>query len=189
MYVVKMCTCIEDLYWTEIRLPLGPTVLLGVAALLVYRLTKFFTAELADADDESVITDDTAWDPYAENSGSEDSDAEDSGAEDSGPDVPVPDDSVADDSDPGDPDLVSALPPSASFWHSKVSNAAFDNVDPQDIFPEDDTEYVVSLIDAPVLAGPDVPVISSTEEASSEAALPSPGIAGTPFGSSPPDAA
>jgi hypothetical protein len=194
-----MCTCIEDLYWAEIRVPLGPTVLLGVGALLVYRLWKFVAAVVEDCDAESVMT------------GSEDSD-EDSGDGDEADDYYETDDAEADEaadavtSDPEDalfdpsaedPDVE--YPYSAGLtvtpWGLSVPNELFD-ADPAEnpeIFPEDDTVYEVSLIDAPT-PGPTPPptpapeVISSTEEASSDTAPPLPEIGGTPSESSPPDA-
>lgn len=156
-----MCTCIEDLYNAEIRVPLGPTVLLGVGALLVYRIWKFVAAAVQD-DEESVMTDET------------DSDDESDATE--------------------DPVSAALTTAQASFRHSKVENEHFDQAADPDIFSDDDdpseyevspAEYEVSLIDAPT-PGPDV--ISSTEEASSDTALPSPETAGTPSGSSPPDA-
>ena len=153
-----MCTCVEDLYWAEIRVPLGPTVLLGVGALLAYRLWKF-VAITEDVDDESVMSGSQDADQDAESS---DQDAESSDHED----------------EPAD---------GLTCWDSKVPNV---DEGTQEIFPEDDSEYEVSLIDAPT-PGPTPSdhtpdVISSTEEASSDTVPPSPETDETPSVSSPP---
>lgn len=208
----EMCTCIEDLYWAEIRVPLGPAVLLGVGALLVYRLWKFVAAVVEDCDDESGVSGsddesvmsgsedeysgygDEADDDYCEDDDCED-DCEDE-ADEAGEADDEEDDGDAVTSDPEDalfdpsaedPDVE--YPYSAGLtvtpWGLSVPNAAAN----PEIFPEDDTVYEVSLIDAPTpgpaLVAPDV--ISSTEEASSDTALPLPEIGGTLSGSSPPD--
>jgi hypothetical protein len=154
----EMCTCVEDLYWAEIRVPLGPTVLLGVGALLAYRLWKF-VAITEDVDDESVMSGSQDADQDAESS---DQDAESSDHED----------------EPAD---------GLTCWDSKVPNV---DEGTQEIFPEDDSEYEVSLIDAPT-PGPTPSdhtpdVISSTEEASSDTVPPSPETDETPSVSSPP---
>lgn len=201
-----MCTCIEDLYRAEIRVPLGPTVLLGVGVLLAYRLWKYVAAAVEN-DDESVMTDDTAWESESESEDTEDTedtdaeDLEDTDSEDM--DAEDPEDAPYDPS-AEDPDSVAT----ASFWHSKVENELFAPAAGPEIFSEDDpaeydvsltepdvslTEPDVSLIDAPIpgptLSVEDVPaVISSTEEASSDTVPPSPEIDGTPSESSPPDA-
>lgn len=172
-----MCTCVEDLYWAEIRVPLGPTVLLGVGALLVYRLVKYVVdaAGAEDADAEYTDTEDTDAE-YTDTD--EDPDAgEDPGAEDTdaGED---PDDAPF---DPTDEDPDTEYP-----YYAGLTVSSFDQGASPEIFLEDDTVYETSLIDAPT-RGPSL-VISSTEEASSDAALPLPETSGRLSGSSPPDA-
>ena len=167
-----MCTCVEDLYWAEIRVPLGPTVLLGVGALLAYRLWKF-VAITEDVDDESVMSGSQDADQDAESS-DQDAESSDQDAESSDQDA----ESSDHEDEPAD---------GLTCWDSKVPNV---DEGTQEIFPEDDSEYEVSLIDAPT-PGPTPSdhtpdVISSTEEASSDTVPPSPETDETPSVSSPP---
>ena len=178
-----MCTCIEDLYWAEIRVPLGPAVLLGVGALLVYRLWRSVAA-VVEGDDEPVLSD----------SESDDEETDDDAADDDEADDDAADDDEADDADADYGDAVlfdpSAEDPDAETAALTVIpwDASGSEVPNPEIFPADDTEYGVSLIDAPTpgpaLVAPGV--ISSTEAASSDAAPPSSETDGTPSGSSPP---
>jgi hypothetical protein len=175
-----MCTCIEDLYRAEIRVQLGPTVLLGVGALLVYRLVMYVAdlANVSDAEDsDAEYSDDSEDSDEAEDSDAEDSepedpatedyDAQDYDAEDYDAEDPedAPYDPSAEDPDAEDPDstypYADALTATSSFWHSKAPNALFDHAEDPEIFPDDDTEYVTSLIDAPVLAPDSVLVAAS----------------------------
>jgi hypothetical protein len=160
-----MCTCIEDLYRAEIRVPLGPTVLMGVGALLVYRLWKFVTAVFNEDDDESVMTDDTAWESESEDEEtvSEDTDAEDTDsegmdAEDTIDNSRMDPEGVPYDPSAENPDSDAVATATTSFWHSKVQNELFAPAADPDIFSEDDpAEYEVSLTEPEVsLTEPEV---------------------------------